>query len=872
LDDGESVAGARSQKMKKNNWEKVENIFHTTLDLPLEERKTYLQKVCAGDGKLFSEVESLISSLEKESEFLDEPVFELGLAAIHKNEQKSFTGKTIGFYELQEKIGSGGMGEVYKAFDTKLNRRVALKFLCESMEDDRAAKRRLAKEAQAAAALEHPNICAVHGIEQTDEHHFIVMQYIEGKTLAEIIEKEIIDVEAFKSLARQILTAVAFAHSHGIIHRDLKPGNIMLTGDGHIKVLDFGLAKVIHQKQFFESENDNKSNFSQNGLVIGTVSYMSPEQLRGEKIDYQSDIFSVGIILYELLTKKNPFSRKSQAETIAAILTDAPPALEKTAANLPANLRNLVEKCLEKNPERRFQSASEILVELDKAEIESLPETAANRSKLFFVRAVFVAVILLALFVGYYFYNSRPVRRTLAVLPILIDKKLSAKEYLANGLTQSITEKLSNLSDLKVENQYRVARYKGQPFAPQEIGKELKVDAVYVGSIIERNEELFLTAKIIRTIDGAVIDEIESKIEEEKLNDLLESISAYILHTINTNLTDEDKIMFAKKDTNNSEARDLYFLGRYYLERKAGDDLKKAIEAFTKAKELDPLFAKAWTGLADSSLSLSLPGAENPISPHEAANTAKAAVKRAFELDKSLAETYNSQGMISLKYDWKWTEAEGYFRTAVNLNPEFIPARVGLINVLNIQGRFDESLQEVQKIKEIDPLSILPYLEIAKINYRRYDFEQMDTIFSEMFEKFPDNKARISYMQSYQFMQTGKFEEAIAILEKIYESGKESDKVFASAPLGFAYARTKQENKALELINNLERIAKKHYVPSQEKAIIYIGLGDFDKAFENLNKSCRERYSTLPALLNDPLIDEIKADARFFELKKCANL
>lgn len=858
--------------MKNNNWKRVEKIFHATLDLPSEERKTYLQKVCAGDGGLFSEVESLINSLEKESDFLNEPIFEFGLGALYENGQKNLTGKTIGLYELQEKIGAGGMGEVYKAVDKRLNRHVALKFLSESPENDYASKRQLVKEAQAAAALEHPNICAVHGIEQTDEHHFIVMQHIDGKTLAEIIENEPIGVEDFKSIARQIITAVAFAHDHGVIHRDLKPGNIMLTTEAHIKVLDFGLAKVIRQKQLLDGEPDNKSNFSQNGLVIGTVSYMSPEQLRGEKIDYQSDIFSVGIVLYELIAKKNPFSRNSQAETIAAILNDEPPALGKIAPDFSIRLINLVEKCLQKDSEKRFQSAAEILVELDKSETKNYRQVVSKRRRSFLVKAALAVAALLAVFVlGLYLYSGERSQRTLAVMPISFDNLPPDKEYLADGLTKSIIDKLSDLSDLQVKNQYMVASFKNKAIEPQAAGKTLNVEAVFVSSIVKRNDSLFLTAKLFRTSDGLAIDEYESEIDEAKLIELEEGISARIIGKIKSNLTDEDRNKLARKDTESEEAKRLYLLGRNYLNRREGNDLKNAIRLFTEATVKDINYAKAWTGLADAYLYASLAGNKGAIAPKEAINSAKSAAKKALDADNALCETYNSLGMISLKYDWKWNEAERNFRTAINCDPDFLPARVGLVNVLQINGKFDEALQEAQKAKQLDPLAISTDILIANAYYGKRDYPQMEKVLSDLLERYPLNN-RIAYARSYQFLQTGRLDEAVELLEKNYNSGEDSDKILFSTPLGIAYARKGQRAEALKIIETLDSFEKTGYIPSQEKAIIYAALGDFYKAFENFNKSCTERYSSFPGIIYSPLLEEIKSDARFADLKKCANL
>jgi serine/threonine protein kinase/Flp pilus assembly protein TadD len=857
--------------MKNEFREKVEQIFHNALDLSVEDRNSYLQQECAGDITLFSEVESLLHNFELNAGFLEEPVFELGLQAVNGKPEKNLSGSVIGYYELKEKIGAGGMGEVYKAVDTRLNRVVALKFLSESLENDSAAKRRLVKEAQAVAMLEHPNICAVHSIEQSDEHHFIVMQYIEGKTLAESIAHQPLTVEKFKSLARQIITAVAFAHSHGVIHRDLKPGNIMLNSDGQIKVLDFGLAKVIPQKSLLGHDSkDEISRFSQNGVIIGTVAYMSPEQLRGEKLDYRSDVFSVGIILYELLAKQNPFNRKSQAETIAAILSADAVNLKKFAPDFPEILINLVEKCLQKEKEDRFQSAAEILVELDKAETANVREIISKRSKKIFLKILLAAAVLLAAWTGiFFFYTTKPEQRSLAILPISFDNPLPEKEYLADGLTQSIIDKLSSLSGLKVKSEAFIARYKGKSVEPQTVGRELNVDAVYVGSIAKREDSLFLTSKLVRTSDGFVIDSDELKIEESKLIELQENISARIINKIKTNQTD-DKNKLAKKDTENEEAKRLYLRGRFYLGRRQGEDLKNAERHFREATNLDPSYAKAWAGLADTYSLYSLPGHKGSMLPDEAVKSARAAAKTALEIDDSLCEPYNSLAMIKLRYEWDWKGAESYFRAAISRNPEFPSARLGLSNLLIIKGEFAEAIEEAKKAKEFSPFSVSADLSMAGAYYFKRDYEQMDRVLSESLKNFPNHK-RLNYLLGLQLLKTNKINAASEIFEKMYHE----DKVLAAAPLGFIYGKTGRKDETLKILSTLEELSKKNgedYIPSQEKAIIYLGLGELNKAFDNLTKACNERFPALPFVVRDPIFDEIKSDARFSEIKKCVNL
>ncbi len=861
-------------EMKAINWDKLENIFHTAISLPREDRKTFLQRECADDATLLTEVESLIESFESTPEFLRQPVFELGLGAIHETSQIDLSGSTIGFYELKEKIGVGGMGEVYKAFDNRLNRYVALKFLSQSLKDDNSAKRQLVKEAQAAAALDHPNICAVHGFEQTDEHHFIVMQYVEGKTLAGTSRKDSVSVEEFKRLTRQIVTAVAFAHSHGVIHRDLKPGNIMLNSVGQIKVLDFGLAKVMPQNQLASSKsNDEISRFSQNGLIIGTVSYMSPEQLRGERLDFRSDIFSVGIILYELITRKNPFSRQSQAETIAALLSEKPALTKENAPRFPESLLKIVEKCLDKDKAARFQSAAEILVELDNAESKNYRKSASKRRTGFFIETAFATVILLAVLTFLFFYNGKNQRRTLAILPITMENESANKEYLADGLTQRFIEKLSNLSELKVINESIVVRYKGKFVEPQTAGKELGADVVFVGSILKRDDNLYLKIKLVRVSDGFVLDsDDQQKIEEAKLIELQENISARIIGKIKSNLTDEDKSKLTKRDTESAEAINQYLQGRYYLKRrKDGEDVEKAFNCFFNAKEIDQKYAKAWTGLADAYLTKIAPGVKNAITPVEAVKSARKAAEKAIELDNTLAESYNSLGLIEQRYEWNWSEAENYFRIAISRDPEFLPARFGLINVLKMQQRYDDAFEEINKIKQYDPFSVNSDIQIALIYYQKRDYDQTDRVLSDLLQKFPDDM-RIKYVRVYQLLNTKRFKEAVEILEPLYESKNEEDKVLAAAPLGFAFAKMDRRNEAMKIINDLEKFRKNNYVPAQEKALIYVGLGNFDKVFEFLTQSCAERYSSLPGWVNDPIVDEVKSDPRFAEIKKCVNL
>lgn len=857
--------------MDKNRFEKIENIFQSAIDIPFSDRKSFLASECAGNTVLLAEVEELIRSFEKDSDFLEESMWEFGLSAIQASKDKKLEGKTVGIYRIEKKIGAGGMGDVYKAFDRRLNRFAALKFLSESMENDHTARRRLIREAQAAAALDHPNICTVHGIEEFEEQHFIVMQFVEGKTLDECLKENNFDAEDFSRTAKQIISAVGFAHSHGIIHRDLKPGNIMLTNDGQVKILDFGLAKILQDKSILMTETNSNSNFSSNGLLIGTVAYMSPEQLRGERLDFRSDIFSLGVIFYELLTKRNPFKHKSQAETIAAVLNGEITDSKEIKAVVAEEISEFIGKCLQKEPSLRFQSAAEMLIEFDKIEANGDSEKRRKNRQNFFVKAFIFVVIAVSIFISVFYLAKNQPKRTLAVLPFSVDVSTAEKEYLADGLTQGVIEKLTNLAELKVTNKYVAANFKNGAFDPQKVGKELNVDAVFTGALRKRNDILILSTKLIRTADNFVIDSKEFNVDENNINELQINISDEILIKTISAVNEAEKNKIARKDTEDNEAKLRYIRGRYFLSRRNdGNDIKEAIRLFTEATELDPAFAKAWTGLADAYMTASIPGAEKAISPEKAAEIAKFAVKKAIAIDPNLCETYYSIGNINWKFDWNWAEAKRNFKSAVNCDPEFSQAYLGLASVYRIEGNFQEAMNQTRNAKSVDPISISPDLNIASIYYYEREFEKMEQMLNELQERSPKS-IRVSAIKSYRSILNGNFKEAAAILEKIYESDKISDKISVSAPLGFAYAKVGERGKALKIIENLEQFSKQNYVPSQEKAIVYVGLGEYDKAFENLKKSCDEKFSALPALMNDPLIDEIRNHTRFPELLKCSH-
>jgi eukaryotic-like serine/threonine-protein kinase len=847
-----------------NEWQHLESIFHTALDLTGEERNLYLSEACTGNEPLFSEVRSLISAFESKSDFMEQPAFSLGLNVIQQQQQETqpeqdLTGTQIATYEIKRKLGSGGMGDVYLAEDTRLSRPVALKFLKTSFIDDQWAKRQLIKEAQAVAMLEHPNICAVHSIQEVDNHYFIVMPYIQGATLAQFTRDSQLGIEDASSIARQIVGALAYAHSHGIIHRDIKPGNIMITPELQAKTLDFGLAKVIKHKP-----EEPVSQISQNGLVLGTVSYMSPEQLRAEKLDYRSDIFSVGIVLYELFAGENPFNHKSQAETIAAILKYQPAALRSLNPQVPEPLAAIVQKCLNKDKEHRFQSAVELLVELENLKDQIIFAPAPRKYTGIYKYAAFVFVLLFCLVGGAFFYSRQAAEvSNFAVLPILNQSDNVENDYLGEGLTESLINKLSNFTHLRVKPFTLVSRYKGQEITPQSVGRELNVKAVLVGKIFRRGDSTWLQVNLVNTADGTELWSNEYKVEGSDLINSQEEISAQITSKLQVNLSDEEKQLLGKRQTNVPEAYDQYTLGRYFLNNRDKRNIDKAIVHFRTAIDIDPLYARAWSGLADSYVLKSLP-AYGSFTPKEAMTKAKAAALEALSRDENLCEAHNSLGMVKLRYEWNWPEAEAGFLKAIERNPDYAPPHYWYSNLLIIRKNFKKAMSEAEKARELDPLSPNSEINIARISYYARQNDQAIQILNKTLENDSTNK-NAAYLLGLTYMQKGLYNEAITIFEKFYQN----DKIYFAAQLGYAYGKTNRKAEALRILGELEELSKQNIIPPQEMAIIHLGLGNKDKAFELFNLSCRERFPSLPFLLMEPFFDDERSTPPFKELANC---
>jgi len=612
-------------------------------------------------------------------------------------------GTRIGPYEVITLLGEGGMGEVYRGRDPRLGRDIAIKILAKDSWHDTEAKARFEREARAVASLSHPNVIAVHDVGEDDGTFFVVTELLEGKTLRERILEASVPWRKAVEIGAEIAEGLAAAHARSIVHRDLKPENVFLTNDGRVKILDFGLAQtdpllstrnetVIPTTKWFQTHP---------GTVVGTLGYMAPEQLRGESVDGTADIFSLGFILFEMVTAKRPFQRPSGAATIAAILNEDIPH-DDLRGVVPFDVQRIIEGCLEKNPAVRFQSSRDLALTL-----------RAISSSSSFIDNDLVSSI------------TRSKRKSkaidsIAVLPFTNATNDANADYLSDGVTEGIINKLSQLPKLKVMARSTVFRYKSRDVDAQTVGRELRVRAVLSGRLQHVGDHLIVSVELVDSLDGS---QLWGETYNRAMSDLLrlqEEISGEIVDALRLRLTGAEKKKLTKRHTENSEAYQLYLKGRYQWNKRTEESLKRGIQLFREAIDNDPSFASAHAGLADSFVTLAT---NIPLPPHEAMPKAKAAAMKALELDDSLAEAWASLAAVKMWFDWDWTEAERAYKRAIELNPNYATAHDGYAMLLWERERFDEAIEQNTKAGDLDPLSLIITVHSGWPHYFARDYD-----------------------------------------------------------------------------------------------------------------------------------------------------
>ena len=806
-------------------------------------------------------------------------------------------GEKIGHYKVQSSIGAGGMGEIYRASDTRLRRDVAIKILPESLIKDASAIERFMREAYAASALNHPNILTIFDIGEHENTHFIATELVEGETLRRKMQSARLRLTEILEIAIQTAGALVAAHAAGIIHRDIKPENIMLRPDGYVKVLDFGIAKLSEPPAVAGglsfpskdlvveanppataggSDHDAETlmqSITAQGMILGTAFYMSPEQARGLKVDARSDVFSLGAVIYEMTARKLPFSGATVADVIASILTTEPKPLSEIVSNLPPEFERIVAKALNKKRALRYQTMKEFADDLrqirQRLEFEtelqrihvSSDAFAASTSGELLPRDV-ATRILPKTAAAPRRARTRKAIDSLAVLPLVNSRADAETEYLADGITEGIINSLSKLPKLRVVPRSTVFRYKDRQNDLQQIGEELGVRAVFAGRILQIGDSLIVNAELVDIANEAQIWGENYRREMTDIFTLLDEIAEDISEKLRLRLSGEDKRQLAKRYTENSEAYQFYLKGRYFVTSKRTEEwIKKGIEYFQKAIDLDPNYALAYAGIAEAYGFLA--SSTGGWSPREAYPKAEAAAMKALELDDSLGEAHCSLGFAQLLYDWNFAEAEREFKKAIELSPNYPNSHDGYGFYLKAVGRHAEAIEKCKQAQKLDPLSPFAHVSLGYAYYFARDYERAveecrRALEMDKYSTFAHRNLGLAFLQQGKL---GKAIEALTSAVKFSQGG-----LAFESYLGFAYAVAGKQTEAREVLASLEDLDRERYVPAYNFAIIYAGLDDFDKAFEWFECALKERSGFLPFLKVEPVVDRLRSDSRFDDL------
>jgi serine/threonine-protein kinase len=724
-------------------------------------------------------------------------------------------------YEVIEGLGMGGMGRVYKVYDRNTSEKIALKLINPKTSSDNETIERFSNELKIARKISHRNVCRMYDLGKVEGAHYITMEYVSGEDLKSMIKmSKQLSVSTAISIATQVCEGLSEAHRMGVVHRDLKPSNIMVDKNGNAKIMDFGIAQSLKTKGITGSD-----------IVIGTPEYMSPEQVSGEDTDHRSDIYSMGVILYKMVTGKVPFEGDTALTIAFKHKTEQPIDPYKLNPHLSQELSNLILKCMEKDKNRRPQSAEELFLYLERLERPGLPSHAMSDWKY-----------------------------SVAVLPF---KNMSAdpeQEYFCDGMAEDIINSLTQIKDIRVVARTSAFSFKGKDRDIREIGRLLNVDKIVEGSVRKAGDRLRITAQLINVADGYHLwsDRFDREIED--VFAIQDEVTLAIVEKLKIRLFGKLKTRVFKHRLDDPEAYNLYLMGRYYLNKRTEDELHKSITYFEEMIENDPLSSLGYAGLADAYNSL---GYFNFMSADEAYTKAKAAAEKALAMDKTLAEAHASLASVKMFYDWKLMEVEHEFRQAIRYNPSYVTAYHRLAFALSALGRHDEASHEINQARMLDPLSPAITTAAGWVFYLARQYDQAIELCKET--QGMDPNFHVAHVVSgLALMEKGLLDESISAFEKALEL--EGRDIATLAYLGTACARAGRENASQKILQEMDMIARRKHVPSFYRAVLLTGMGKNEQALEWLEKSIEARIPWMIFLKVWPILDGLKSDPKFTDL------
>jgi serine/threonine-protein kinase len=896
--------------MKPERWLQIEELCQAVLDRTEEQRASFLDSRCAGDEALRREVESLLRYQEPAHNFIEAPALEVAARVVAADQARPLISDRMSHYRVLSLLGAGGMGKVYLAEDINLNRRVALKLLPLEFTRNAGRVRRFNQEARALSTLNHPNIVTIYEIGEVEDTHYIATEFIDGQTLRQQMNNETISLRDAIEVAAQVASALAAAHDYGVVHRDIKPENIMVRKDGLVKVLDFGLAKLP------EAEADD---CTETGAVMGTVRYMSPEQARGLNLDARSDIFSLGVVLHEMLSGKSPFPGATTADVIAAIATQEPPPIPQYRPEAPEaldELKRIFTLSLQKERTERYQTAREMLADLKRVkqrleievELKRDAATGDNASTdeqnaaeaavrptispenlrpaelygkteppgpghkttvVLWKRMAVMATLMLLFITTWMFLGHRPGApaavapiRSLAILPLENLSHDPEQEFFADGMTDALITNLAQISSLKVISRTSVMRYKGTRKALPDIAKELNVDGIVEGAVLRSGERARVKAQLV---EASTDRHFWARTYASNLSDVIalqNAVARAIVKEIQVKLTPQEQSRLWRTESVDPQAYAFYAKGILFWNKRTGAAVRKGIDYFQEAIKRDPNYALAYAGMANAYMVLTdFPTREEA---EKACSKAKAMAKKAIEMDDGLAEAHTALAMNLLFCDWNWAGADTEFRRALDINPNYALAHQAYGQLLHVQGRTNW-VSEVKRADELDPVSLIYagggawYLESGQYDLYLENVRKK----AELDESF--NNGRYTAALGRVYRLKGMYPEAILSYQKDVElSGGAPGSL---SELGYTYGVSGKRDKAFEILERLKQLSKRRRVKAFQFALVYVGLGEKDRAFDWLQKGFAD-HDIDPGNLRRKEMESIRSDPRYAELMR----